>query len=93
MHKTIKKFKYDKTLVIDDILIHTNIKQGDSPISYVEFYYNGKKVYNDTDAPYEYRLNKFSIRNHNIKVVVYDEKGRSSSDEMKFYFFNIFKRS
>lgn len=90
--RTIKIFKYDKTKVINDVLIHTNVKQGDSPISYVEFYYNGKKIYNDTDAPYQYRLNKFSIRKNTIRVVVYDEKGRFSSDEIKFYFLNIFKR-
>jgi len=91
--RTIKKFKYDKTLVIDDVLIDTNVKQGDSPISYVEFYYNGKKVFNDTDAPYQYRLNYYSIRKHKIRVVVYDEKGRSASDEIKFYFLNISKKN
>jgi len=90
--RTIKKFRYDKTLVINDVLIHTNVKPGDSPISYVEFYYDGKKIFNDTDSPYQYRINKFSIRRHNIRVVVYDEKGRSASDEMKFYFININKR-
>lgn len=90
--RIIKILSYDKTKVINDVLIHTNVKQGDSPISYVEFYYDGKKVFNDTEAPYQYRLNKFSIRKHKIKVIVYDEKGRCSSDEIKFYFFNIIKR-
>jgi hypothetical protein len=32
-NQSIKKFKYDKTQVIDDILIDTNVKQGDSPTS------------------------------------------------------------
>ena len=90
--RTIKKFLYDKTKVINDVLIHTRVTEGDSPISYVEFYYNGKKVFKDTDAPYQYRINKYSIRKHNIKVVVYDEKGRSASDEIRFYFLNILKR-
>ena len=90
--RTIKKYKYDKTLVIDDVLIHTDVKQGDSPISYVEFYYNGKKVFTDTEAPYQYRLNRYSIRKHNIRVIVYDEKGRTASDEIKFYFLNIMKK-
>jgi aminopeptidase YwaD len=90
--RTIRKFRFDKTKVIDDVLIHTYVKQGDSPIKYVEFYYKGKKVFNDTEAPYQYRINNFSIRKHSIRVVVYDEKGRYASDELKFYFFNIFKR-
>jgi len=91
-NRTIKEFKYDKNLVINDILIDTNVKQGDSPISYAEFYYNGKKVFNDTEAPYQYRLDKFSIFKHNVKVVVYDEKGRAASDEIKFFYINILKR-
>jgi hypothetical protein len=41
--RTIKIFNYDKTKVINDVLVHTKVKQGDSPIRYVEFYYDGKK--------------------------------------------------
>jgi len=90
--RTIKKFLFDKIKVFDDVLIHTKVKQGDSPISFVEFYYNGRKVFNDTEPPYQFRLNRYSIRKHRVRVVVYDEKGRSASDEIKFYFFNIIKK-
>ncbi len=90
--RTIKKFLFDKTKIIDDVLIHTKVKQGDSPISFVEFYYNGRKVFNDTEPPYQFRLNRYSLRKHRVRVVVYDEEGRSASDEIKFYFFNIIKK-
>jgi aminopeptidase YwaD len=87
----IRKLKHDKIRVIDDILICTEVKAGDAPIEKVEFYYDDKLIFTDTEAPYQYRLNKFSIRRHMIKVIVYDEKGRNASDTIRIHYINLLK--
>lgn len=87
--RTLKTFRYDKTIVIDDVLIHADVKEGDAPIEKVDFYYDNKLVFTDTTIPYQYRINELSFRKHNVKVVVYDELGRNASDETNFYLFNL----
>jgi len=87
-----KVFKYEKTIVIDDILIRAEVTPGNAPIEKVEFYYNGKLKYTDTDAPYQWRLNQLSLLRHKITVIAYDTLGRTTSDEMKFFFINLNKK-
>lgn len=87
--RTLKKFKYERTIVIDDFLIHAEVKPGDAPIEKVEFYYDGKLIHTDTEMPYQYRLNKFSIRKHTVEVIVYDELGRTAQDKVKFRYINL----
>lgn len=90
--RVIKVFRYENTLVIDDILINAEVTPGNAPIKKVEFYYNGKLKFTDTDVPYQWRLNELSIRRHNITVIAYDELGRTASDEMNFFFVNLNKK-
>lgn len=87
--RTIKKYKFERTIVIDDVLICTEVKAGDAPIEKVEFYYDGKLVYTDTDMPYQWRLNKLSIRKHTVEVVLHDEIGRTARDQVTFRFINM----
>jgi hypothetical protein len=90
--RILEDFRYEKTMVIKDVHIYTEIKPGDAPINRVEFYYDDKLEYIDKEIPYEWRLVKNSIGMHNVTVVVYDELGRSASDFCSFFFLNINKR-
>jgi hypothetical protein len=89
--RTIKDLKHEKTIVIDDMLIFAEVKPGNAPITKVEFYYDDKLINENTEPPYRYQLNKLSIRKHKIEVVVYDEQGRSASDEINVFYFNLNK--
>ena len=88
---TLLKFNYERTIVIDDFLIRTEVKLGDSPIEKVKFYYDNKLVFTDTDMPYQWRLNKLSIRKHTVRVILYDEKGRTAEDEVTFRYINFLR--
>jgi len=90
--RALKSSRYEKTLVIDDLLINAQVKPGNAPIEKVEFYYNGKLKNTDTELPFQWRLNERSIGPHEIKVVVYDELGRNASDTMKILFLNLNKK-
>jgi aminopeptidase YwaD len=81
-----------KTTVINNIWIWAEVDNATIPIQRAEFYYDGKLVYTDTEAPFMWEFNKFSLRKHQITVVMYDELGRNSSDWREIRFINIFKR-
>jgi hypothetical protein len=89
IRKNIKKIT---PLIIDEINIYAEVKQGFYPIDRVEFYYNDKLLCTDREKPYEYMLNKRSIFNQNIKVIVYDTKGNNVTDKMEMWFVNIIKK-
>jgi len=88
----LKSLRYEKTLVIDDLLINAQVKPGNAPIEKVEFYYKDKLKNTDTELPFQWRLNERSIGLHEIKVVVYDELGRNASDTMNVLFLNLNKK-
>ncbi|MCK4364695.1 MAG: M28 family peptidase [Thermoplasmatales archaeon] len=91
--RTLKEFKHEQTIVINDVLICAEVKAGDSPIEKVEFYYDGKLMNTDEDQPYQWRLNKISLfRKHIVEVILYDEEGRTASDEVTFRYINWNKR-
>jgi hypothetical protein len=81
-----------KTTVIDDIWIWAEVDDATIPIERADFYYDGKLVYTDTEAPFKWQFNKFSVRKHEITVYVYDQLGRNSSDWRDIHFINILKR-
>jgi hypothetical protein len=87
--RTLRIFRHHRTIVIDDVLIYTEVKPGDSPIEKVEFYFDGKLKHTDMEKPYLWRINQRSIRKHTIKAVAYDEKGRTASDQISFRFVNL----
>ena len=88
-----KTYKYKTPIIIDETNIYAEVKQGKYPIKKVEFYYNNKLLFTDTEKPYEYMLNKisFGFRFHKIKVIVYDTIGNNATDEIKIFFLNILK--
>jgi aminopeptidase YwaD len=81
-----------KTTVIDYIWIWAEVEQSSIPIQRAEFYYDGKLVLTDTEAPFTWQFNKFSVGKHQITVIVYDQLGRNSTDWREIRFINIFKR-
>jgi hypothetical protein len=85
----IKEFT---TTVINDIWIWAEVDHATVPLQRAEFYYDGKLVFTDTEAPFKWQFNKVSLRNHQITVIVYDQLGRTTSDWREIRFLNIFKR-
>jgi aminopeptidase YwaD len=81
-----------KTTVINNIWIWAELDNTSVPIQRAEFYYDGKLVFTDTEAPYKWEFNKISLRKHQITVVVYDELGRNTSDWREIRFINLFKK-
>lgn len=80
---------YHRTIVINDILIETEVKQGNSPIKKVEFYYGDKLQFVDTNEPYSWTLDRFSCFIHRIKAIVYDQEGKTSIAEMTIPYLNF----
>ena len=91
--REIKKLKDKKddqlrTIVIDEVGIWVDVFSDINSIEKVEFYYNGRIQYTDTDYPYKWQMNKLSFFNHRIETIVYDSKGNTASDWIDILFFN-----
>lgn len=87
--RIICEYEKFETKIIDDFEIYAEVEKGNSPISHVEFYYDGKLSFTDTEAPFHWRLNKISFTEHIIKVVAYDESGKTANDEMMIFYLNL----
>ena len=85
----IRDFRYDRTWVIDDFCICVEVKPGDAQIEKVEFYIDDELKNSDTEIPYQWRLNEISLRKHKIKVIAYDQSGRTASDQLIFRYINL----
>ena len=90
----IKKLRLNKTIVLDDTLICTEITKGKTPIEKVEFYYDGKLMSTIEEPPYQWRLNErsFGIKKKIVKVIAYDELGRTTEDEVLLRYTNLIKK-
>ena len=90
--RIIDEFEKFDTKIIDDFVIYAEVEKGNSPISHVEFYYNDKLVFTDNEEPFHFHLNKLSLSEKKIKVIVYDESGNTAKDEMYIFYLNLLKR-
>jgi hypothetical protein len=79
---------YSPTIIIDNSLIWIEAIPGNTSLLFAEFYYDNNLAYVDTEPPFHWNLNKRSLRNHKITVVVYDEQGRTAQDSMIIRFIN-----
>jgi len=85
LFKTLLK----KTVLIGPTKITVNAND-DSKVEKVEFYVDGKLIFTDNEAPYEYTLRRIGLfksiffRKHIILVNAYDDSGKVSSDELEF---------
>lgn len=86
-----KNVEFYNPVVFDEINLYAEVNQGSYPIDRVEFYYNNKLIFTDTEKPYEYLLNKRSLWKHTIKVIVYDTKCNNATDQMDILFLNVLK--
>jgi len=83
---------YRESSLINSMLVCAEVTPGNAPIDRVEFYYDGKLKFTDTELPFQWLLNERSFGHHEIKVVVYDKQGRNTSDKMEIFSINLFKK-
>lgn len=80
---------HNKTILLGKKII-TVTASDDSTVAKVEFYVDGTLQYNDTEAPYEWSFKKIPpfrtlfIREHTLKVIVYDDAGKTNSAQLVF---------
>jgi aminopeptidase YwaD len=77
-----------KTIVFDDIWIWADVTEGDAPILKVEFFWDEKLKFTDTEYPYKWQCNERSLRTHTISVVITDEQGRTAETWTDIFLFN-----
>jgi hypothetical protein len=83
----------DRTIkVIDDIWIWAEVFYNPDPIVRAEFSYDGRVKDIDYNPPFKWNLNTLSLRKHRIKIEIYDEYGRTSSDYKDIYFYNFLRQ-
>jgi hypothetical protein len=84
--KLFLKFLYKNKLLKNTFLIgKATIKayaKDDSKIEKVEFYLDNDLVATLTSEPYEWKWTKTSIGRHTIKVIAYDDAGKTSTDSI-----------
>lgn len=91
--RPIKNLSDLKIKVFDYIWIWTEITPSNANIERVEFYYGNRKMFTDTEPPFKWKMNTLSLRKHRIKVICYDEYGRTSEDYRDIYFYNLRKNN
>ena len=84
--KLFLKFLYKNTLLKNTILIgKATIKayaKDDSNIEKVEFYLDDDLVATLTSEPYEWKWTETATGRHTIKVIAYDDTGKTSTDSI-----------
>lgn len=78
-----------KTLVVNRLWIWADVKYTTSPVVRAEFYVDDTLVFTDTEPPFKWEFNKFSVRTHRITVVVYDTLGRKTTTWQDIRFINL----
>jgi hypothetical protein len=85
--KLFLKFLYKNTLLKNTILIgKATIKayaKDDSKIEKVEFYLDDNLTATLTSEPYEWKWTETAIGRHTIKVIAYDDTGKTSTDSIE----------
>jgi len=83
--RTLLKLRYNRTILFKPCLVCTEVKPGNSTIDRVEFYYDGKLLENDTTLPYQCWLDNKSFGRHKLIAVLYDDMGRTATDQINFF--------
>ncbi|MEM4257779.1 MAG: M28 family peptidase [Candidatus Thermoplasmatota archaeon] len=78
-----------KTIVLNDIWIWADVRYASVPILRAEFYLDDRLMYTDTQVPFSWQFNKFSVGTHRVTILVYDELGRKSSEYRDIRFINL----
>jgi hypothetical protein len=80
--KEILKNKFPLTFVYGPINITADASSGIG-IEKVEFYLDNDLVATLTSEPYEWKWTKTTIGRHTLKVIAYDDTGKTSTDSME----------
>lgn len=89
--KVINTLPTEKTIVLDDISIKVNTPPSSYPVTHVEFYYDGNLESTDQSPPFQWRMDKISLGNHEIQVAIYDDNGGVSHDWMQIFYINLLR--
>lgn len=87
--KPILKSILGITRLLGATTIEINASDEDGSIEKVEIYVDGKLAVTDEEAPYQYTLKRIGLlkslffRKHTIKVIAFDDKGKTSEDEIE----------
>lgn len=81
-----------RTILIDNMWVWAETPT-DAQIEKVEFYYRGRLQFTDTESPYKWNLNKFSLFRHRIEVKAYDIYGHTASDWIDVWNINLRMRN
>jgi hypothetical protein len=87
-----KEINEKKTVCLNDVWLWAEVFHPTQPILKVDFFMDGKLVYSDTTAPYNWHLEKRSLRSHTFTVIAYDTLGRTTSDVREIKYINLFLR-
>lgn len=79
-------FKIKNTIIIGKTTVKVNAED-DSSIEKVEFYIDDQLIDTDNKAEYEFTVKKIGlfkniVRKHTIKVIAYDDTGKTAEDSM-----------
>ena len=72
---------FGKTIIIGGITVETNVLN-ESSIDRVEFYVGDELRYVDEETLYEWKWDEFAIGRYEVKVIAYDDKGNTASDNI-----------
>ena len=80
-----------QTFIVGKINVIVNATDNQSGVAYVEFFVDGKLMYNDTQSPYTWLWDEDTLYDkHVLKVVAYDYDGNHAEDEMEATVLNLF---
>jgi hypothetical protein len=81
------------SIVFGKSLITAEVIEGLHPVDHVKFYLNDKLMHIAENAPYQWWLNRISLRRtHDIKAVVVDSNANTAEDEIRIVHTNFFRR-
>ncbi len=90
--RLIKNIDERKTICLNDVWLWAEVFHPSQPILRVDFYMDNKLAYSDTTPPYNWHLERLSIRKHTITVIAYDSQGRTTSDIREIHYVNLLRK-
>ncbi|HEC94504.1 MAG TPA: hypothetical protein ENI45_00890 [Thermoplasmatales archaeon] len=86
--ETVPTF-FGNTIIIGEITVEAEVHSNETGINKVEFYVDDVSKSIDSEAPYNWTWDEFTVGRHKIKVVAYDNRGNKAEDEMDVIILNL----
>ena len=78
------------SIIVDDFsVLARNNHEDMSPLERVEFYFDDILVYTDTDPPFKWRCDKWSLGSHRITTISYDHIGQKTTNYLDIFYINL----